>query len=232
MISLLGVDTRQVSLSHYKETDLSLCVFRCLMKLDVVEPTSFILIAHTLQVAVRLFAVCVLAVLITKCDNIWHSSRWAWRCHGYSSFDISGCKRAWGCVALSLPSAFSYIGINEIKIRNNNFMKWRLFTSPKPRVQIKSQVFWWQVSSQVSNLCLCDLSETRVEWGDSSPHPWVVSLWENKERRVNPCTVEFDRCQLVPKIDEAWMVVLSYQVGIYPKRGDTGCGEEAGKLQR
>jgi len=55
---------------------------------------------------------CLCEHFITKCDRIWHSSIWAWRCQGYSSFDISGFTHAWGYVVLSLPSALSYIGIN------------------------------------------------------------------------------------------------------------------------
>ena len=109
----------------------------------------------------RSLVCCLHERFITKCDNIWHSSRWAWRCHRYSSL-ISVAARTREATLRSACHQPSYIGISEIKMRNNNFMKWRLCASPKPRVQVKSQAFWGQVWSQVLSLCLSNLSATRV----------------------------------------------------------------------
>ena len=50
------------SMTQVGDEKLIMTVFRCLIKLDVVKPASFILIPHTVQVAVRLFAVCVNAL--------------------------------------------------------------------------------------------------------------------------------------------------------------------------
>ena len=125
---------------------------------------------------------CLHEYFITKCDNIWHSSRWAWHCHGYSSL-ISVAARMREATLRSACHQPSYIGISEIKMRNNNFMKWRLCLSPKPRVQVKSQAFWGQVWSQVLILCLCDLSATGVESCDSSPHLYTdghLDMWSGE----------------------------------------------------
>jgi len=75
----------------------------------------------------------------------WIQKRWPVR-----------CVEAWGYVALSLPSALSYIGSNEIKIRNNNFIKWRLFTCPKPRVLVKLSLLRASLKSSLESVC--DLS--------------------------------------------------------------------------
>ena len=47
-------------------THLSGCGFRCLIKLDVVEPESFMLIPHILHSAVLLFGPCCLKFLKLK----------------------------------------------------------------------------------------------------------------------------------------------------------------------
>ena len=67
-----------------------------------------------------------------------------------------------------------------------------------------SQVFWGQVWSQVSSLCMCDLSATRFESCDSSPHLWSEHIHNSstqvsKKEKLTSTHTQTLTCTVVTK---------------------------------
>ncbi len=143
-------------------TDLSGCVFRCLIKSEAIQRALF---WYGRCCIWRFFCLGLVLSIIAKGYDKGHSC-------AHRGVVAAACSHLW----LHAPDAFDVI-IREGKISSSSDISLMIMRQKRKIVCKESQI---SSPSWVSSHCVSNLSETRVQVTNSSPHLcWTVKNWTN-----------------------------------------------------